>query len=46
MGTKSFALGLLDYVVQNEELLLAVSASSSLQPETIMRVWAKHNPSG
>ena len=46
VGTKSFALGLLDYVVQNEELLLAVSASSSLQPETIMRVWAKHNPSG
>jgi len=46
MNTKSFALGLLDYVVQNEPLLLEISQSVSLQPETIMRVWAKHNPAG
>ena len=46
IGTKSFALGLLDYVVQNEPLLLAISQQSALQPETIMRVWAKHNPAG
>jgi hypothetical protein len=46
IGSRSFALGLLDYVVQNEPLLLAVSQSSAVQPETIMRVWAKHNPAG
>lgn len=46
LGTKSFALGLLDYVVKNEPLLLAVSQSRSLKPETIMRIWAKHNPAG
>ena len=46
LGSRSFALGLLDYVVQNEPLLLAVSQASALQPEAIMRVWAKHNPVG
>lgn len=46
LGKKSFALGLLDYVVHNEALLLAVSQSSAVRPETIMRVWAKHNPAG
>ena len=46
IGTRSFALGLLDYVVQNEPLLLAICQSSALKPETIMRVWAKHNPAG
>ena len=46
LGTKSFALGLLDYVVQNEPLLLEISQAISVKPETIMRVWAKHNPAG
>ena len=46
LGKKSFALGLLDYVVHNEALLVAIGQSSSLKPETIMRVWAKHNPAG
>ena len=46
VGTESFALGLLDYVVQNEPLLLAIGQQNALQPETIMRVWAKHNPAG
>ena len=46
IGTRSFALGLLDYVVQNEPLLLAIGQQNALQPETIMRVWAKHNPAG
>jgi hypothetical protein len=46
LGKKSFALGLLDYVVHNEPLLVAISQSSALKPETIMRVWAKHNPAG
>jgi hypothetical protein len=39
-------MGLLDYVVQNEPLLLAISEASALKPETIMQVWAKHNPAG
>jgi hypothetical protein len=43
IGTRSFASGLLDYVVQNEPLLLAVSEANALRPETIMGVWAKHN---
>ena len=42
----SLAPGLLDYVVQNEPLLIEISQSTSLKPETIMRVWAKHNPAG
>jgi hypothetical protein len=46
LGTKSFALGLLDYVVQNEPLLLQISQAIPVKPETIMRVWAKHNPAG
>jgi Protein of unknown function (DUF3572) len=46
LGTKSFSLGVLDYIVQNEPLLLAVCESNSLKPETVMRVWAKHNPAG
>ena len=46
IGTRSFALGLLDYVVQNEPLLLAIGQQNALAPETIMRVWAKHNPAG
>jgi hypothetical protein len=46
LGTRPFALGLLDYVVQNEPLLLAIAQSASLKPETIMRVWARHNPAG
>jgi hypothetical protein len=46
LGTRSFALGLLDYVVQNEPLLLEISQAITVKPETIMRVWAKHNPAG
>jgi hypothetical protein len=46
VGTASFARGLIDYVVQNEPLLLAICAANRLQPETVMRVWAKLNPAG
>ncbi len=46
VGSRSFALGLLDYVVQNEDVLLAVSRQSALKPETIMQVWARHNATG
>ena len=43
VGTRSFATGLLDYVAQNEPLLLAIAEGSAIRPETIMTVWAKHN---
>ncbi len=46
VGTTSFARGLLDYIVQNEPLLLAICAGSALRPETVMRAWAKLNPAG
>jgi hypothetical protein len=46
IGTRSFANGLIDYVASNEPLLLAICAANSLQPETVMRVWAKLNPTG
>ena len=46
LGTASFSRGLIDYVVQNEALLLAICASNHLQPDTVMRVWAKLNPAG
>ena len=39
--TDSFAHGLIDYVVSNEPLLVAVAAENSLSPETITRAWAK-----
>ncbi len=43
VGTKSFAIGLLDYVVQNEPLLVAIADANAIRPETIMAVWSKHN---
>lgn len=42
----SLARGLLDYVVQNEPLLLAICQGASLSPEAVMRVWARLNPAG
>ena len=41
VGTDGFALGLIDYVVANEPLLLAIAAGAGLSPETIARVWGK-----
>src|SRR5690606_4819762 len=46
VGTDSFKRGLLDHVVQNEPLLLAVCESGRLRPEAVMRAWAKLNPAG
>ena len=43
VGTSEFAHGLLDYVVQNEPLLLAVASAAQLRPESIMTVWARHH---
>ncbi len=41
VGTTGFAHGLIDYVVSNEPLLLAVAAENHLKPESIMQTWAK-----
>ena len=41
IGTDGFAHGLVDYVVSNEPLLLAVAADAKVSPETVMRTWAK-----
>jgi hypothetical protein len=41
VGTDGFAHGLVDYVVSNEPLLMAVAADSSVSPEAIARTWAK-----
>ncbi len=41
IGTAGFARGLIDYVVANEPLLLAVAAGSHLKPEAIVAAWAK-----
>ena len=41
VGTDGFAHGLVDYVVSNEPLLVAVAAEARVSPETVMRTWAK-----
>ncbi len=46
LGTASFARGIIDYVVQNEPLLLAICDANALKPDTVMRVWVKLNPAG
>jgi hypothetical protein len=46
LGSAGLAHGLIDYVVQNEPLLLSLCANNGLKPETVMRVWAKLNPAG
>jgi hypothetical protein len=43
VGTRSFASGLLDYVVQNEPLLVAISEANAIRPETIMAAWSRIN---
>ena len=42
----TLAIGLIDYVVQNEPLLLAICQSASISPDAVMRAWAKLNPAG
>ena len=41
VGTDGFAHGLVDYVVSNEPLLLAVAAAGNRSPESIVQVWAR-----
>lgn len=44
IGTKTFALGLMDYFAQNESALLAMCANASISTEHFMRTWQRHNP--
>ncbi|HWA17930.1 MAG TPA: DUF3572 family protein [Devosia sp.] len=43
VGTHEFAHGLIDYVVGNEPLLLAVASANQLKPESITQAWAMHH---
>ena len=43
IGTHDFAHGLIDYVVANEALLLAVAGENDLKPEALTRAWAAHH---
>jgi Protein of unknown function (DUF3572) len=43
IGTHDFAHGLIDYVVGNEALLLAIAEENGLKPEAITRAWAGHH---
>jgi hypothetical protein len=41
IGSEGFAHGLIDYVVSNEPLLVAVAAENQIKPESIVAAWAK-----
>lgn len=41
VGTDGFAHGLVDYVVANEPLLLAVATDAQIKPESITLAWAR-----
>jgi hypothetical protein len=41
--THDFAHGLIDYVVGNEALLLAIAEGNAIKPEAISRAWAMHH---
>ena len=41
IGTDGFAHGLIDYVVSNEPMLVAIASENSLRPEAIVSAWAK-----
>lgn len=46
LDSDQLAHGLIDYVAQNEPLMLAVCANANLKPEAFMRIWHKLNPQG
>ena len=43
IGTHDFAHGLIDYVVGNEPLLVAIAQANGLKPESIVQAWAAHH---
>lgn len=44
VGTRALALGMIEYVVRSEPLLLAVCANAGLAPERITTLWQRLNP--
>ena len=40
VGTDGFKRGLVDYVVANEPLLLAIAAEAQIRPESITQTWS------
>jgi hypothetical protein len=41
VGSEELVHGLIDYVAENEPLLLAVCANNRLDPDRFMRVWGR-----
>ena len=41
VGTDGFSHGLIDYVVSNEPLLLAIATNAQVKPESITLAWAR-----
>ena len=41
VGTDYFSHGLIDYIVANEPLLLAVASENQLRPEAIVHTWTR-----
>lgn len=41
VGTDGFAHGLVDYVVTNEALLVAIATDAQIRPESITQAWAR-----
>jgi Protein of unknown function (DUF3572) len=44
IGSRSLALGLMDYFAQDEAALLAMCANAGLSAERFMRTWQRLNP--
>ncbi len=44
VGTRSLNLGMIEFVMRSESLLLAISANTGLKPERAMRLWQRLNP--
>ncbi|HEY8596061.1 MAG TPA: DUF3572 family protein [Devosiaceae bacterium] len=46
VGSRAFALGLIDYFAANEPALVAMCANSGISVERFMRLWVRLNPTG
>jgi hypothetical protein len=46
LGTPALTRGMIEYVAQNEPLMLAVCGEGGIKPEAFMRVYYQLNPGG
>ncbi len=44
VGTRGLNLGMIEYFVRSEPLLLALSANAGFAPERVVRLWQRLNP--